>query len=80
MSEYSPVAVSPKDEKYANWRVENALRTLQDAHEHLRDAKMMKLVRKMAKEKKADLEKIEEMGKGVKGEDEKERGEMEELM
>lgn len=60
-----PVAMDAPDDKYSTWRVEEALRDLQRAYEHLGDSKMMGLVKKLAREKKAGLEMIEDMGKGV---------------
>lgn len=49
----SDTAIPEKEDKYDTWAVESAWRTIKDAEEHKKDAKMMGLVKAEAKKQEA---------------------------
>lgn len=61
------------DDDYPKYRVEDALRDIQRAHEHMNDPTMMKKVKALAAEKKTSLEAIEGMERAAKSKSEAEQ-------
>lgn len=55
-----------EEDKYSEWRVDHAYRTLKDAEEFKKDAKMMKLVGKLLKKEEKSIKSLADLREKLK--------------